>query len=270
MKIKNNIITKLLPPLALAFAAGPGFTGLANATTPFAYSGDNGPSYWGGTCNADTSQRQSPIDIVNPVIDTQLTPLNLNIADTSIDLLNNGHTIEQVYEGTGSSLFFNGVEYDLEQFHFHTFSEHVVAASRGDMELHGVFTDPVSGDHVVVSMMYDIGSTSNSLLQDLINAGLPPKEGDTSTANTIINLGANLTNTGAYYTYDGSLTTPGCTENVTWVVLKDRAILTQQQRTAFRGIMGNNFRPLQDVNGRTIRSTSAETEGEAQAEAPGQ
>ncbi len=263
MKIKNNLIIKLLPSLALV--TGLGFTSYASATTPFAYTGDNGPSYWGGTCNADTSQRQSPIDIVNPVVNPQLTRLNLNIADTSINLLNNGHTIEQVYEGTGSNIFFNGVEYELEQFHFHTFSEHVVASSRGDMELHAVFTEPVSGDHVVVSMMYDIGRTSNSLLQSLINAGLPPKEGNTSTATTIINLGTGLTNTGAYYTYDGSLTTPGCTENVTWIVLKNRAILTQQQRTAFRDIMGNNFRPLQDVNARTISSTSAEAEAEAEA-----
>ena len=67
-----------------------------------------------------------------------------------------------------------------------------------------------------------------------------------------------LTNTSRYYTYQGSLTTPPCTETVTWFVLREYAQLSSEQFDAFRHILGNNFRPLQKRNGRAIRSTVGE------------
>jgi carbonic anhydrase len=45
---------------------------------------------------------------------------------------------------------------------------------------------------------------------------------------------------------------------VTWFVLHQYAQLSSEQFDAFRHILGNNFRPLQKQNGRTIRSTSGE------------
>jgi len=47
-----------------------------------------------------------------------------------------------------------------------------------------------------------------------------------------------------------------CTENVTWIVLKKQAKLSQDQWDSFRRILGNNFRPLQNRNDRMIRSTA--------------
>ena len=56
----------------------------------------------------------------------------------------------------------------------------------------------------------------------------------------------------------GSLTTPPCAETVTWCVLHEYAQLSSEQSDAFRHILGNNFRPLQKRNGRTVRSTVGE------------
>ena len=56
--------------------------------------------------------------------------------------------------------------------------------------------------------------------------------------------------------HGGSLTTPACTENVTWVVLKKQSRLTHEQWNSFRRILGNNFRPLQNLNDRTIWATA--------------
>jgi len=254
MKTKNKLISKLLPVIALT--GGVLFSGYAHSDTPFTYTGDNGPSYWGGTCTATSSLRQSPVNIANAVVNNQLTALNLLINPATIHILNNGHTIEQVYEGTGSRIFFSGREYDLLQFHFHTLSEHALASDRGDMEMHAVFSQIGGTDTLVLSTLFDIGFSQNTLIQTLINAGLPEKEGDTTISSLPVNLANGLSNTASYYTYSGSLTTPGCTENVTWIVLKNRSTLTQQQWTSFRDIMGNNFRPLQAINNRTINVTS--------------
>lgn len=123
------------------------------------------------------------------------------------------------------------------------------------MELHAVFQEPESGDHLVLAMLYETGKRSNPFIQRLIDAGLPEKDGDTTVTGDQIDLADALTDTRSYYTYAGSLTTPPCSETVTWVILAKPAKLSHAQFEAFRDILGNNFRPLQDPNDRTIRAS---------------
>jgi len=233
----------------------------AESTPEFAYSGDNGPGFWGEVpgweaCAATAAtERQSPIDIDRIVIDRRLAPLQLDLHETPLALTNNGHTIEQEYE-PGSTLALGGVIYELTQFHFHTLSEHTVAGHHGVMELHAVFADPASDKKAVVGMLLVIGKT-NHFISTLIADGLPKKSGDeVADPSKHINVENALTSTARYYTYPGSLTTPPCSETVTWLVLHDVAELSKNQFEAFRTILGNNFRPLQKRNGRTIRSTA--------------
>jgi carbonic anhydrase len=191
------------------------------------------------------------------VFDRHLGPLQLRLDDTPLALTNNGHTIEEEYE-PGSSLMVNGVAYGLSQFHFHTLSEHTVAGRRAAMELHAVFADPASDNKAVVGQLFVVGKT-NRFVAELLKHGLPAKSGDEVTVpSQMINVAGAFINTSRYYTYPGSLTTPPCTETVTWFVLHEYAQLSSAQFDAFRQILGNNFRPLQKRNGRTIRSTSVE------------
>lgn len=197
--------------------------------------------------------RQSPIDINRVVIDRRLKPLKLVLEETEIHMRNDGHTIEQKYE-PGSTLTFEGVVYNLQYFHFHTFSEHTLGGQYGAMELHAVFKNIDSGNLAVIGMLYSIGS-ENPFLRELIHAGLPEKEGDEAT-DGLINLADGLTDTSSYYTYSGSLTTPPCSEIATWIVLKKTAEMSEQQFKAFRHILGNDFRPLQERNNRKVRATA--------------
>jgi len=229
----------------------------------FAYSGDNGPGFWGETpgweacAGTGGTQRQSPIDIGHVVFDRHLGPLQLQLHETPLALTNNGHTIEEEYE-PGSSLLVNGVVYGLSQFHFHTLSEHTVGDRHAAMELHAVFADPGSDNKAVVGQLFVIGK-ANRFVAELLAHGLPTKSGDeVNVPSQMINVADALTKTSRYYTYPGSLTTPPCTETVTWFVLHEHAQLSSEQFDAFRHILGNNFRPLQKRNGRTIRSTVGE------------
>jgi carbonic anhydrase len=128
------------------------------------------------------------------------------------------------------------------------------------MELHAVFADPASDKKAVVGMLYAIGKP-NRFLSDLMADGLPKKSGDeVADPAKHINVGDALTSTARYYTYRGSLTTPPCSETVTWLVLHDFAQLSKGQFEAFRTILGNDFRPLQHRNGRTIRSSVGDSD----------
>merc|ERR1719361_2201980 len=66
---------------------------------------------------------------------------------------------------------------------------------------------------------------------------------------------------GGYFSYEGSLTTPPCTANVRWYILKKLGCLSHRQLNQFRTLLGatengeifpliNNFRPLQPVDDR--------------------
>jgi carbonic anhydrase len=224
------------------------------------YSGDNGPGFWGQTpgweacAGTARGSRQSPIDIDQIVLDRHLGPLQLQLNDTPLALTNNGHSIEQEYEA-GSSLTLNNIAYGLSQFHFHTLSEHTVAGQHAVMELHAVFADPNSDNKAVIGQLFVVGR-ANRFIAELLRHGLPAKNGDdVNVPSQLINVADGLTSTSQYYTYAGSLTTPPCTESVTWFVLQEYAQLSNDQFEAFRHILGNDFRPLQKRNGRAIRST---------------
>jgi len=254
---------------SVVLVSGFGFIGFGNVSAAeFSYNGDTGPAYWWeqdsqwSACAGSTGDAlQSPIDINHAKVDRSLQALELQIYPTTIDIINNGHTIEQKYEATGSSINFDGKVYELQQFHFHTFSEHTLNAKRGKMEMHAVFNDPDSGDNLVVGELFKIGKKQNQFIQTLIDAGLPEKNGDNTHTDDFINLADGLTDTSSYYTYSGSLTTPGCTENVSWIILKKQGKLTDEQWGAFRNILGNNFRPLQSRNNRIIRATAGGGKG---------
>src|SRR5262249_2704040 len=142
----------------------------------------------------------------------------------------------------GSFLTVDNVRYTLTQFHFHTLSEHTVHGEHGVMELHAVFKDLSSDKIAVVGMLYTIGR-ENAFLSELTASGLPEKSGDEiNVPSQLINLANAFTNPSRYYTYAGSLTTPPCSETVTWFVLRRAGELSQEQFDEFRRLLGNNFR----------------------------
>ncbi|RCN47183.1 hypothetical protein ANCCAN_06760 [Ancylostoma caninum] len=67
------------------------------------------------------------------------------------------------------------------------------------------------------------------------------------------------TDTKTFYRYSGSLTTPPCTEGVTWTIMAEPVLLTAEQLTALRGaqsqddsVEGHNSRKIQSMNGRKL------------------
>ena len=62
---------------------------------------------------------------------------------------------------------------------------------------------------------------------------------------------------GNYYRYDGSLTTPPCSEGVKWIVLTTPIEMSEAQIAAFKAIIHDNNRPVQPLNGRKLLVNSA-------------
>lgn len=234
----------------------------------FSYSGDTGPGFWNridARCAPSPTGRQSPIDIDRVVEDARLAPLNLILPPVRFTLTDSGATIVAQPQ-PGGFLILGGQSYSLLQFHFHALSEHTVAGVHGAMELHAVFQD-ANGDFAVVGVLYRIGR-SNPFLAKLIEAGLPQQTSSAATTVNDLNLGEAFTDTEHYFTYPGSLTTPNCSENVQWFVLKEWAEISAAQAETFRHVLGNDFRPLQARNGRVVRATAGRHHREGGHEDP--
>jgi carbonic anhydrase len=62
-----------------------------------------------------------------------------------------------------------------------------------------------------------------------------------------------------YYTFDGSLTTPPCSEGVEWFVLKTPIEISIGQIATFAKFYPMNARPIQPMNGREVRESELKT-----------
>lgn len=220
------------------------------------YEGDTGPENWASlsedfaVCGEGTSQ--SPIDIVGPTT-TMLTPIEFAYEEVPLGIFNNGHTIEIEYE-EGSHIVYNEKTYDVLQFHFHQPSEHTIDGQSFAMELHIVHQDPNSGNLAVVGVMLAEGDEASTDAYDMLFANLPAEVGEPNHETDIMINVADLLpeDTMTFFTYEGSLTTPPCSQNVRWLVLAEPVTLSAEQIAAFGAIYDGNARPVQPLNTRDL------------------
>jgi carbonic anhydrase len=83
---------------------------------------------------------------------------------------------------------------------------------------------------------------------------LPKVKGKTEKITDMVNAGGLLPTDRGYWTYEGSLTTPPCTEGVRWFVMEQQVTLSRDQLRAFAGLYKMNTRPMQDPHGRRIEA----------------
>jgi carbonic anhydrase len=219
------------------------------------YGKKHGPSHWGelkpefGTCQS--GHHQSPIDI-KKTEKVELPPIQFQYAASPLRIVDNGHTIQVGYE-PGSSIRVGDREYALKQFHFHQPSEERINGRRHGMSLHLVHAD-AGGQLAVVAVLLDAGA-ENALVRRLWD-NLPKEEGkETRRDDLAINAADLLPSERGYYTFDGSLTTPPCTENVTWLVLKQPVTLTTGEIAQFAKRYPDDARPTQPLHDRVVKET---------------
>ena len=217
------------------------------------YSGELDPAHWGDLsaefAACKEGKTQSPIDIrYGQRMDYQ--PLSFQYRSDTLAVTNDGHSI-RVDAGPGSFLTVNGREYALQQYHFHTPSEHGIQGVRADMEVHLVHRD-AQGRIAVVAVLMNGGRRTNSTLKRIADA-LPRIAGQSFYGRQVAtNPLFLLPPERSYFSYPGSLTTPPCTEGVDWFVMAEPVEVDAALVARFRQAMGENARPLQPDNARPV------------------
>ncbi|MBI5345479.1 MAG: carbonic anhydrase family protein, partial [Deltaproteobacteria bacterium] len=172
---------------------------------------------------------------------------------STLNIVNNGHTIQVNYD-KGSSIKVDGMDYELVQFHFHNPSEHTVSGKAFANEMHLVHRN-AKGGLAVVGVLIEAGKEAASFKD--IWANLPGKADEKRSLHVTINADELLPKARTFYRYTGSLTTPPCSEGVTWLVLKTPVQMSEAQLKAFNDIFKVNNRPVQPVNDRQIKADTA-------------
>lgn len=253
------------------------------------------------TCSG---RKQSPINIDNRyIMDDQIVKNTIvkvfpsNAPLTGL-LRNNGHAPTLSLSNEVSVKLFGGSlknDYYLKQMHFHfgcnslAGSEHHIDGVTFPIEVHLVFwdnstfvsfPDAAKADRgiVVLAVLYQMEAVPYTEIKNTPMWQVTQvlrhvqEEGDEITINEEFNFRLeklipnviNLDQTDRFFTYEGSLTTPGCYESVTWIVYATHPPVTENQLQIFRnlkstkvgstGFMCDNYRPVQKKHGRRIYS----------------
>jgi len=221
----------------------------AHAAPHWGYEGAMGPDKWGKefpTCGK--GQSQSPLNIKSPFVKGRIS-VTADYKAGPLRMLNNGHTI-QVNVTPGSKLRIDGVPHDLLQFHFHRPSEEHIDGKPSAMVIHFVHKN-AAGKLAVLGVLLKEGNENPGIKTLWANA--PAAEGPEVVLDDVsFNPGNLLPREFDFFSYEGSLTTPPCTEGVRFFILKTPVNISREQISGFPFKM--NARPVQPQNGRIITS----------------
>jgi len=226
-------------------------------TSHWSYEGNTGPAHWNHVSPdyalCATGKKQSPINITNSE-KADLPALEFNYKPIPLAIQNNGHSIKMPAD-TAGTLTIGKDTYKLLQFHTHSPSEMTIDGKPADMVIHMVHQN-TKGELAVVAIHFKVGDTANPVIEQLWKV-MPKTAGKVQSHDKVqIDVNQLLPTDQNYYAFEGSLTTPPCSEGVRWMVLKQKVSISAEQLAQHKALYPNNVRPVQALNGRKILSSN--------------
>ncbi len=226
----------------------------ASESSTWGYTGEKGPTHWASlsTDNAACSgKNQSPINLTG-FIEADLKAIEFSYdkqGKDSKEILNNGHTI-QINTQKNSHIMVDDQKFTLLQVHFHSPSENHLNGKSYPFEAHLVHANE-AGELAVIGVFFEVGDANSALTKAW--SALPKHQGQNFHIANLVSSSELLPDSKDYYRFNGSLTTPPCSEGVRWLVMKQSMTLSDWQLKAFNKVLKEaNNRPIQPLNARSI------------------
>lgn len=225
------------------------------------YDKEFGPEHWAevseeyAACTGENSQ--SPIDLPGPerIARMGLQPADLGAsirlvpASTPQRIVNNGHTVQIDYPG-GDELRLGDETFLLLQVHFHSPSEHTIDGQHYPLEFHFVHQNK-TGDLAVLGLLVKEGR--KDLVFQQIADRIPAETGAEISGHGLeMPSGELLPEDLVVFRYQGSLTTPPCSEGIRWLVAAEPIEMSADQIARFTSVYDHNYRPVQPPRGRSL------------------
>ncbi len=226
----------------------------SSSTTAWSYDGSNGPDSW-GNLSADyalcaAGRKQSPIDLRDGIA-VDLEPIQFIYRPASFRVVDSVRHLQVNVYGGGFNLL--GKKYELIRVLFHRPSEITVEGKPFDMDAQLVHKSE-DGKLAVVTVLLEKG-TENPVVQMALNNLPLDKGGEVAPPGQGVDMGRLLPENRRYFTFMGSLTTPPCSEDVLWLVLKQAQQVSPEQLAIFQRLYKLNARPVQPGWGRIIKES---------------
>ncbi|KAK6745046.1 hypothetical protein RB195_011636 [Necator americanus] len=222
-------------------------------------------AHWDGLCSK--GKRQSPIDLdIGRAIVMRWTPIQFHNYDVigCVVASSNGHSeLAKEFRSSKKQPYITGGglggKYILQQFHFHwggndnSGSEHTLGRLHFPMEIH--FVHILDGYNAttamgvpetiaVVAVLLQVAKKGKALM-DLEKAFDNANLTNSQTGTIGYNPHALLPkDTATFFRYEGSLTTPPCSEGVIWTVLAEPSYVSKQQLELIRHHLATDGRVL--------------------------
>jgi carbonic anhydrase len=220
-------------------------------TVHWTYEGEDGPEHWGELSSdyalCKTGQRQSPVDIPSSVVPGPITGIMFAYSAAPGAIFDNGHTVQINVSSASNKITEGGKEFSLAQFHFHKHSEHTVAGMAQPLEMHLVHTAS-DGAYTVLGVFLKSGA-ANAALDEVFTKMASATEAPAPLDHDV-DPATLLPTVKDGWVYDGSLTTPPCTEGVKWRIYGVPLEASPEQIAKFTH--DPSYRPSQPLGTRTI------------------
>jgi len=217
----------------------------------WSYTGKTGPNYWSSIKNeyvlCSKGNSQSPINIEKT--NKSSLPLGINYHSGDFKIEKKQFTTKLIPLNHSNSINLRGKNYELIQFHFHTPSEHLLSGKQSALEIHFVHKD-ANGSIAAIGILVNVGAF-NKEFQKVITSNVLSGEGQNGNIVTL-NLQSFIPNTSKKIVYKGSLTTPPCTEGVTWIVFKKPIQFSDKQIVFYQNLYYPSNRSTQPINDRVL------------------
>jgi carbonic anhydrase len=247
------VIVMVMLISSFAYAAQEsGGHGDAGHSVHWGYTGHQGPEHWDELSpefeECEEGRNQSPVNLTG-FIEADLEPIKVEYQAGGKEVINNGHTI-QVNFAPGSKISVEDHEFELKQYHFHAPSEYQINGRSFPMVAHLVHADK-DGDLAVIGVFFKEGEPNPAL--ENVWSYMPGIEGGKQNLPSAVSADGLLPSNTDHYRFNGSLTTPPCTEGVLWIIMKDTVTASKDQIQKFVKVMKHpNNRPIQEINARPV------------------
>lgn len=193
---------------------------------------------------------QSPINII-PTITTSQEPLKFRYGEGSYNMSKTDRKVRVKSIPNKSFIIYGNEKYEYVEMHVHVPSEHSVKGIHYRMELQMVHKNHQNNRLAIVSVLVKRGKYNNHI-HEIISRIRTIFRNYNIPMIYPINHTHFIPKKQTYYKYNGSITTPPCTENVTWFIFDNYIEASDEQIKFVTKNIKKNNRQTKDLGSRII------------------
>ena len=223
---------------------------------------------WSNTHKQCSSDKQSPINIDTDLVQECKTLCGFDlIYKNSSCLIKNINNLIEIIPSTGSYFIYDNTPFELTNITIHVPSIHTIDGTKAEAEIcliHKLSNSNTNSksnsklNGIILSRLIDKGPSFGKI-ETFINQIINDTPAETINYEHEINVSLDWgpkmiipkTNK-SYFTYDGSLHYPPCTNNMKWFIYEDIGTIGIRNLETLQNYIGNNTRPIQRLNKRTV------------------